>query len=441
MESKTTRRQFIKSASVAGIGLTSLSGSRLNASPNEQITVAVIGVHSRGTALAQNFAGIKGCHVKTIVDVDKRYWQKAVSAVEKVQAKAPQTEQDFRRVLEDKAVDAVVIATPDHWHAPMAIEAIKAGKHVYVEKPCSHNPHEGELLVAAAKKHHRVVQMGTQRRSNAISQHMIADIHNGVIGDVYFAKTWYSNARPPIGFGQVCDAPSELDFDLWQGPAPRTAYRSNIHPYNWHWFWNWGTGEALNNGTHAIDLARWGMNVDFPTQVTSSGGRFHYKGKDDWQCPDTQTISAQFGDNKLIVWEGLSCNSYTTEKTGFGVRFHGTEGAIVFFDDGYTIYDKRGKEKKTIGSQELSAQSTNAVDPGVQDNHAENFLDAILGQNKLNARIDEGHKSVLICQLGNIALRSQSSLACDPRNGHILNNPAAQKLWTRDYESGWEPTI
>jgi predicted dehydrogenase len=426
---------------MAGLGLVGVTGARSRAAANDRIAVAVIGIHSRGTALAQKLAAIKDCHVKTIVDVDKRYWQNTVTSVEKVQGKAPETAQDFRRVLEDPAVDAVVIATPDHWHAPMAIEALKAGKHVYVEKPCSHNPHEGELLVTAARKYNRLVQMGTQRRSSALSQRMIADLHDGVIGEVYFAKTWYSNARPPIGFGKVCQAPSEMDFDLWQGPAPRTAYRDNIHPYNWHWFWNWGTGEALNNGTHAIDLARWALNVDYPTYVTSSGGRFHYKGLDDWQCPDTQTITAQFGDDKMIAWEGLSCNKFTPEKSGFGVRFHGTQGAVVFQDDGYILYDKNAREIKTIGSKEIRAQSTNTTDPGVQDNHAENFLDAILGRNRLNAPIDEGHKSVLICQLGNIALRTQSALCCDPKNGHILNNPAAQALWTRDYESGWAPTI
>ncbi len=441
MEGKTTRRQFIQSASVAGLALTSLTGSRLKASPNEQLTVAVVGIHSRGTVLGQKFAAIKGCHVKTLVDVDKRYWQKAVNSVETVQGKTPEAAQDFRRVLEDKAVDVVVIATPDHWHAPMAIEAIKAGKHVYVEKPCSHNPHEGELLVAAARKYNKLVQMGIQRRSNAMAQHMIAELHDGVIGDVYYAKTWYNNARPPIGFGRMCDAPAELDFDLWQGPAPRTAYRSNIHPYNWHWFWNWGTGEALNNGTHAIDLARWGLNVDYPTQVTSTGGRFHYKGVDDWQCPDTQTINARFGHDKMIVWEGLSCNKVTGEKTGFGVRFHGTQGALLFLDDGYVIYDKNGREVRAFGSKEITAQTANPVDPGIKDYHAENFLGAIWGHNTLTAPIDEGHKTVLIPQLGNIALRTQSSITCDPRNGHIVNNPAAQALWTRDYESGWEPSI
>ena len=441
MENKTTRRQFMTSASLAGLGLAALAHSPVKAALNEHLAVAVIGLHSRGKALAGKFAAQPTCRVKTVADVDKRYWQAAVTSAQRTQGRAPSAVQDFRRVLEDQAIDAVVIATPDHWHAPMAIEALKAGKHVYVEKPCSHNPHEGELLVAAARKYNRFVQMGTQRRSNALAQRMVGDIHKGVIGEVYYAKTWYSNARAPIGFGKVGDPPSELDFDLWQGPAPRTAYRSNIHPYNWHWFWTWGTGEALNNGTHGIDLARWAMNVDYPTRVTSTGGRFHYTGVDDWQCPDTQTINAEFGHGKMMVWEGFSCNRVTPEKTGFGVRFLGTQGALVFLDDQYIIHDKNGKQVKTVGAKTLNAQSGNTTDPGIKENHVENFLGAILGNNPLNAPIDEGHKSVLIPQLGNIALRTGTALQCDPKNGRIILNPAAEKLWTRDYESGWEPKI
>jgi predicted dehydrogenase len=441
METKTTRRHFIRNTSLAGFALAGLGPWRTRAAPSEQMTVAVIGIRSRGTALGAQFASLKTCHVKAVVDVDKRYWEKAVRTVEGVQGRAPTAAQDYRRVLEDPTLDAVVIATPDHWHAPMAIEAIKAGKHVYVEKPCSHNPHEGELLVQAAKRYDRRVQMGAQRRSHALARRMIAELHGGVIGRVYFAKTWYSNARPPIGYGHPCAPPTELDFDLWQGPAPRTAYRSNIHPYNWHWFWRWGTGESLNNGTHAIDLARWGLQVDVPTQVASLGGRFHYPGQDDWECPDTQTITAQFGEGKMIVWEGLSCNKITTEQTSHGVRFHGTDGALVFQDNGYTVYDKSGREIKTVGSQDVNAQSTNPVDPGVKDNHAENFIGAVLGRNNLNAPVDEGQKSVLIAQLGNIALRSRSTVICDPGTGRILDNPAAQKLWQRTYEPGWEPSV
>lgn len=441
MEAQTTRRHFIKSTALTGLGLTGLSRFRAHAAPSTEVTVAVMGIRSRGQALGVQFAALKNCHVKTLVDVDRRYWDKAVRAVHSQQGQAPTVAQDYRRVLEDKHLDVVVIATPDHWHAPMAIEAIKAGKHVYVEKPCSHNPHEGELLVQAARQYNRRVQMGAQRRSQALAQHMIAQLHGGVIGQVYYAKTWYSNARPPIGFGQTGAPPTELDFDLWQGPAPRTAYRSNIHPYNWHWFWRWGTGESLNNGTHSIDMARWGLQVDTPTQVTSLGGRFHHVGQDDWECPDTQTITAQFGEGKMIVWEGLSCNKITTEKTSHGVRYHGTEGALVFQDNGYTVYDKDGRETQTVGSQEINAQSTNPMDPGVKDNHAENFIGAVLGQNELNAPVDDGQKSVLIAQLGNIALRSRTTVTCDPATGRILNNPAAQKLWRRNYESGWEPRL
>jgi predicted dehydrogenase len=441
MNACQTRRQFLKTASLAGLGLAGLRGIRARAASTTEVTFAVMGVRSRGRALGARFAALKNCRVTSIVDVDKRYWNAAVQAVQDRQGRAPVPSQDFRRALDDKHLDAVVIATPDHWHAPMAIEALKAGKHVYVEKPCSHNPHEGELLVQAAATYGRQVQMGTQRRSHTLAQRMIAELHAGVIGRVYYAKTWYNNARPPIGFGQAVTPPAELDFDLWQGPAPRTAYRSNIHPYNWHWFWRWGTGEALNNGTHSIDLARWGLQVDYPTEVTSLGGRFHYPGQDDWECPDTQTITARFASGKLIVWEGLSCNKVTPETMSHGVRFHGSEGALVFRDKGYTVYDPNGREVRTVGSREGHAGGTNPVDPGVKETHAENFIGALLGLNELNAPVSDGQRSVLIGQLGNIALRSRTTVVCNPRTGRIRENPRAQALWRRAYEPGWEPTL
>jgi len=187
--------------------------------------------------------------------------------------------------IEDKDIDALVIATPDHWHAPMTLEALKAGKNVYVEKPCSHNPAEGEMLVAAQKKYGKLVQMGNQRRSTVVANKMMEEIKEGIIGDVYFARTWYANTRGPIGFGKKAAVPDYLDWELWQGPSPRVDYRDNIHPYNWHWFWHWGTGEALNNGTHEIDVARWALGVDFPKKVVSLGGRYCFTGKDDWNVP------------------------------------------------------------------------------------------------------------------------------------------------------------
>ena len=200
----------------------------------------------------------------------------------------------FAEFSREKDVDAITIATPDHWHTPMAIAGLQAGKHVYVEKPCSHNPAEGEMLVQAQRKYQKLVQMGTQQRSSPHTIEIIEKIHAGAIGRPYFAKAWYVNNRKSIGIGKEVPVPPQLDWDLWQGPAPRRPYRDNVHPYNWHWFKIYGTGETLNNGTHEVDVCRWALGVDYPKRVTSSGGRYQFK--DDWQFYDTLVTSFEYED-------------------------------------------------------------------------------------------------------------------------------------------------
>lgn len=305
---------------------------------NERLKVASMGVNSRGLAVGSNFAMQPNCEILYSCDVDSRASEKYINAIEKIQKKQPKHKTDFREALEDKDVDILVVAAPDHWHAPAAILACQAGKDVYLEKPASHNPKEGELAVEAAKKYNRVMQMGNQRRSWPNVIMAIEEVKQGTIGRAYFAKTWYTNNRPSIGTGKKVAVPSWLDFDLWQGPAPREAYRDNIHPYNWHWFWNWGTGEALNNGTHFVDLARWGLGVDYPVRVSSDGGRYRYN--DDWETPDTQIINLEFDNNTLMTWEGRSCNGRSVEGSSVGVIFYGEKGSLAI-DDGnsYKVYD------------------------------------------------------------------------------------------------------
>jgi predicted dehydrogenase len=446
---ENSRRDFIKKAAMGAAALSfggvlpgfsaKSYGNILGA--NERIMVGMMGVNSRGLALANNFASQPNAQVLYVSDVDSRAADKCIAAVTKVQHTQPQAAPDFRKALEDKNLDALVVAAPDHWHAPAAILACKAGKHVYLEKPSSHNPHEGELVVAAAEKYKRVVQLGNQRRSwpNVIAG--IKELHAGAIGRPYFAKTWYTNNRPSIGRGKEAAVPSWLDYELWQGPAPRRAFRDNLVHYNWHWFWHWGTGEALNNGTHMVDLARWGLGVTYPTRVTSAGGRYGFQ--DDWETPDTQVITLEFDNNTSITWEGRSCNGRTIEGSTVGVMFYGEKGSLLI-DGGnaYSIYDLQNKKVKEVkNSGVIDARNLASPTQQLDALHIQNFFGAISKGDKLNSDIVSGHQSTLLVQLGNIAQRTGNALQVDPRNGHILKDKEALKLWSRDYQKGWEPKV
>jgi predicted dehydrogenase len=446
---KNTRRTFIKKASSGAFAL-SLGGMLPAFSAksyqnilgaNEKIRVACMGVNSRGLAVGKNFAHQKNCEVLHVCDVDSRAADICIDAIGKIQSNKPRATPDFRNALEDKNLDALIVTAPDHWHAPAALLACSAGKHVYLEKPCSHNPNEGEMLVKSAEKHKRVLQMGNQRRSWPNVAGAIAELHAGVIGRPYFAKTWYTNNRASIGIGKETAIPAWLNYDLWQGPAPRKAYKDNLIHYNWHWFWHWGTGEALNNGTHMIDLARWGLNVEYPTKVNSTGGRYMYQ--DDWQTPDTQVINLEFENKSMISWEGRSCNGKSIEANSVGIIFYAEQGSMVIESgNSYKIYDlknnlvKEVKNNFTVDARNLSDPSQN-----LDALHILNFFDGIRLGTRLNSDIVSGHQSTLLVQLGNISQRVGRSLEINPKNGHILNDKGAMKFWSREYEKGWEPKI
>ncbi|QMU27373.1 Gfo/Idh/MocA family protein [Adhaeribacter radiodurans] len=447
---ENTRREFIKKAAL-GTAALSIGGILPGFNPksygrilgaNDRIMVAAMGVNSRGMAVGSNFASQPNCEVLYCCDVDSRASQKFSAAIEKLTKKKPKEQGDFRKALEDKDLDALIVTAPDHWHAPAAILACKAGKHVYLEKPASHNPNEGELVMAAAKKYNKILQMGNQRRSwpNVIAA--INEIKAGVIGRPYFAKTWYTNNRESIGIGKPTAVPEWLNYDLWQGPAPRRAYKDNVVHYNWHWFWNWGTGEALNNGTHMVDLARWGLGVDYPTRVTSSGGRYRYQ--DDWETPDTQVINLEFKNNTAISWEGRSCNGKPIEGSSVGVMFYGENGSLfIGAGNAYTIYNLKNEVVKDVKSDNAAIDPRNLANPSqaLDALHIQNFFDAIRVGSKLNSDIVSGHQSTLLVQLGNISQRTGRSLNIDPTNGHILNDNDALKFWSREYQKGWEPKV
>lgn len=445
----TTRRDFLRNAtgctaavSIGSIlpGFTARSYKNIIGA-NDRIMVAAMGVNSRGLAVASNFASQPNTEVLYVCEVDSRAKEKCVGIVEKIQQKKPLGTADFRKALEDKNLDALIVTAPDHWHAPAAILASAAGKHVYLEKPCSHNPREGELLIQAVEKYKTVMQMGNQRRSWPNVEVAIRELHAGIIGRPYFAKTWYTNNRASIGKGKEIPPPSWLDYELWQGPAVRRPYRDNLIHYNWHWFWNWGTGEALNNGTHMVDLARWGLGVEYPVRVTSAGGRYRYQ--DDWETPDTQVINMEFANRCAITWEGRSCNGKSVEGQSAGVIFYGENGSLLIESgNAYKVFDlknelvKERKAEKNIDARNVSnpAQELDAF-------HIQNFFDGIRKNTQLKSDIVGGHQSTLLVQLGNIALRTGQTLNIDPENGHIVNNPEANKLWSREYAPGWEPKV
>ena len=408
---------------------------------NERLTAAVMGVNSRGLSVATGFANQVDCDMLYVCDVDSRAMDKCIGQLEKIGRQRPKAQKDFRKALEDKDLDILIVTAPDHWHAPATLLACAAGKHTYLEKPCSHNPREGELLVQSALKHDRRIQMGNQRRSWPNVVAAIRELHAGAIGRPYFAKTWYANNRGTIGKGNLAAVPEWLDYDLWQGPAPRRPYKDNLIHYNWHWFWHWGTGESLNNGTHMVDLARWGLQADYPVKVTSAGGRYRYK--DDWETPDTQIIDIEFPNDTMLSWEGRSCNGKSVEGETAGVVFYGEEGTLqIDAGNTYRVFDRNGKTVKEVRN-DIRTDALDRTGPGMELDalHIRNFLDAIKDKARLNSDIDGGHKSTLLMQLGNIALRTGRTLRIDPSNGRILNDRDAMKLWSREYEKGWEPRI
>jgi predicted dehydrogenase len=439
------RRDFLKKASAAGVGAFAASRGigpllAFEGSPNEKMVVGVMGLNGRGMVHAQGFARGANTTVGYLCDVDSNVLSKAVAETAALQATAPKAVGDFRRMLDDKNVDAIAIAAPDHWHTPATILALDAGKHVYVEKPSGHDPREDELIVAAARKHGKLqVQLGTQARSGPHFIDVLQLVHEGLIGTPYLARGWYANTRTGIGKGKVVPVPANLDYELWQGPAPRTPYRDNIIHYNWHWFTNWGTGEICNNGTHEIDVARWILGVDYPTSVVSTGGRFHYV--DDWQFPDTQEVTFVFEGGKSIIWQGQSCNGLDLYGRSRGTTVLGTNGSVVVDRDGYVVYDLKNKIVKEVTAAPKGDSLNTLGDDWLTQLHIENFVSAVRTGTKLSAPIEDGAKTGTLCHLGTISQQVGRRLTTDSSNGRILHDQEAARLWSREYDSRWKPVV
>jgi predicted dehydrogenase len=438
------RREFLRVGSAAAVGLAFTDRFRSPALlfgrlPSEKVVVAVMGLNGRGMVLARNLMRLKNTEVAYLCDVDANVLGKAQSGLQQDAAKSPKAIGDFRRALDDKDVDAIAIAAPDYWHTPAAILALKAGKHVYLEKPASHNPHELELLVGAQRRYARVVQIGNQQRSAVRSIEAIQAIREGLIGRPYLARAWYANTRGSIGRGKPAPVPSNLDYELWQGPAPRTPYRDNVVHYNWHWFRRWGTGEICNNGTHEIDVARWALGVDHPTRVSSAGGRYHFE--DDWEFTDTQEAVFEFDGGQTIVWQGQSCNGVQTLGRGRGTQVLGSGGSIVLDRDGYVHYDVKGKVVREAREAKIADGLDFAGSDAHTTAHIDNFANAVRTDEALRSPVSDVAKSVLLCHLGNIAQYTGRKLRIERSSGRIVDDPEAMKYWQREYASGWAPTI
>jgi len=417
---KMSRRKFLRT-SAAGVAASSvLLGGYSNglAAPSERVRIAVIGVGGQGSGHAEGWAKMEETELVAVCDVDPKHRNE----VAKETNSKPVA--DYRRVLDDKSIDAVSIATPDHWHTPVALAALVAGKHVYVEKPCCHNIREGQLLVKAAKQFGKCVQHGTQYRGDDDAIEGIKQLGEGVIGEMYLAKAINHQRRRKIGHAPVEDPPAGVNYDLWLGPAPVHPFTKNRWHYKWHWFWDYGTGDMGNDGIHQVDVARWGLGQMYPKASLVSGGQLWYD--DDHQTPDTQTVVFEY-EGRHLIFEMRLWTPYKLEGHDNGVVFYGTKGKMEIGRRGcHVIVD--GEEKKIKGQ-------------GNSGGIRKNFVECIKANDpsKLLAPIDEGFASAVLCHIGNIGVRlGGARLEYDGVNHRFTNNSEANKYLSREYRKGYE---
>ncbi|MEM6522641.1 MAG: Gfo/Idh/MocA family oxidoreductase [Bacteroidota bacterium] len=441
------RRDFVRKAALTSVGITlgtpylSAKSYKRIIGANDRIGVAIAGLGRRVNAFYPSFYDkANNLDLLYLCDVMERQRTKAAQTVAEKLDHQPQLAADIRKVLADRKVDAFINATPDHWHTPGSIMALKEGKHVYVEKPCSHNMEENELLVAAQKKYDKVVQMGNQQRSSIQSIEVIREIRNGIIGKPYKALAFYNNQRGKVPLQQTVDVPDGFDWELFQGPAVRRAYTAETWNYNWHWYgWNYGTAELGNNATHELDIARWALNVDFPEEVYVEGLKTAFQ-NDGWEMYDTMEATYKFADEKVIKWDGKSRNGYRTYGAGRGTIIYGSNGSVFVNRDKYELYDRGGKLVKTSSSKTKEGGTALGGGGGISTAHVMNFFNTIRGKDTLKAPIDDATISMAMVHYGNVAYRIKKGFKVDSKTGKMLDKDAL-KLWGRPYAKGWKPTI
>ena len=394
---------------------------------NDRMNVAVIGVNGRGGSHIDGFGGKSDSDVVTLCDPDSKALARRSKQVEKLSGNAPTLTADIREVLQDDSIDAISIATPNHWHSLAAIWGLQAGKHVYVEKPLSHNVWEGRQLAELAKQSDKVCMHGTQSRSDATWLRDINLMHSGFIGKLHMAKgfTYKTGNRVAIGHREPGQAvPENLDWTLWQGPSKDHDYSSNYVHYTWHWYWEYGNGETGNQGVHQMDIAAWGLNRGLPTGVYSAGGRYHWD--DDAETPNTQISTFTYEDGATLVFEVRNYGSY--EEAGSlttGNTFWGADGYYV---QGKGFFDK--KHNPIPIPEEVDVPDTKG--------NWQNFTNSVLHGAHNFAPAEAGHEACVHCHLGNTAYRLQRSLEFDPKTETFKGDKEANKMLSRQYRKGFE---
>ena len=448
---KNKRRNFLKKTSLVSLGVLTANES-LYASPNklsaksysriiganERISFAFQGLGRRLPGLLKSSVKLKNVDILYFCDVMQNQMVKANKQFNKLTGLTAKSEVDIHKILEDKNVDAIIMATPDHWHAYGSCKAMESGKHVYLEKPCSHNMEESDLIVNHQKYFNKVVQMGNQQRSSGHTQNIIKKIHQGVIGEAYNAVAFYNNSRGKVPNQLVMDPPKGLNWDLFQGPAPRRNYTHDTWDYNWRWYgWDYGTGEAGNNATHELDIARWALGVDYPSGVKVYAQKNHFL-DDGWEMYDNMEAKFTFSKNKSINWNGRSRNAFGKTTDGSrGTVIYGTEGSVFINRQEYILYDLKGNIIENVKSKDNESGVALGGGGDMTTRHMQNFIDAIKNNVQLNSPIEDAVISQSMVHYANISYRADTSFSVDEKSGKTKNKKA-NKFWSRTYESGWK---
>ncbi len=431
MSAQPNRREFLELTSASFLAASAID--KTHAAPkgaNDKLVVGLIGCGGRGSRVAGLFKNSPNVELAYVSDVDD---SRRAAAAKSFNVAPNKAVADLRRILDDKSVDAVIVATPDHWHSIASILACDAGKHVYVEKPISHNIREGRLLVEASARNKTLVQHGTQSRSTPMMIEAIKLLRDGAIGDVLVAKCWNIQKRGSIGRGEDTAPPASFDYDTWVGPATMIPYRTNRVHNRWTWWYHFGTGDMGNDGVHDIDYTRWGLGVDtHPTKVAALGGKFHFD--DDMEFPDTQQVTFEYpgdgrsGQRKLLIYEQRLWSTNYPHNTDSGAEFYGTKGQMYL--------SRRGK-LEILNDRNQPATVSVKLEAMNDTLHVQNLCDAIRGSAKLTADAQTGHLSTTLCHLGNIATRLGRSLTFDPQKEQITGDEEANALVHRPYRDHW----